>query len=82
MPEGVVIRNMGKQPVAWKKYSEEYWLKELKYSMDMCTGRRDIAGILLKTALSTIQSIQWSRRDVCTNHALQYSKSDQTIFQI
>ena len=48
---------MGKQPVIWKEYSAEDWLKELRESMDRCTGRRDITEILLKTALNTIQSI-------------------------
>ena len=46
---------VGKQPVAWKKYCAEYWLKELHESIDRCTGRRDITEILLKTALNTIQ---------------------------
>ena len=48
---------VGKQPVAWKEYCAEYWLKELLESMNRCTGRRDITEILLKTALITIQSI-------------------------
>ena len=48
---------MGKQPVAWKEYCAEYWLKELQGSMDRCTNLRDITEILLKTALNTIQSI-------------------------
>ena len=43
--------------MAWKEYFAEYWLKEIRESMDRCTGRRDITEILLKTALSTIQSI-------------------------
>ena len=47
---------MGKQPVAWKEYCAEHWLKELQGSMDRCTGLRDITEILLKTALNTIQS--------------------------
>ena len=46
-----------KQPVALKEYFEEYWLKKHQESIDRCTGRRDIAEILLKTALNTIQSI-------------------------
>ena len=46
-----------KQPVAWKEYWAEYWLKELQESMGRCTGRRDITEVLLKTALTTIQSI-------------------------
>ena len=48
---------VGKQPVAWKEYCVEYRLKEPQESMDKCTGHRDIALILLKTALNTIQSI-------------------------
>ena len=46
----------GKQPVVWKDYCTEYWLKELQESMDRSAGRRDITEILLKTALNTIQS--------------------------
>ena len=30
---------VGKQPVARKEYWAEYWLKELKESIDRCTGR-------------------------------------------
>ena len=48
---------VGKQPVAWKEYCVEYWLKELQESMDRCTGRRDITETLLKTAQNTIRSI-------------------------
>ena len=48
---------VGKQPVAWKEYCVEYWLK-VQESMDRCTGRRDITEIQLKTALNTIESIQ------------------------
>ena len=48
---------MGKQPVAWKEYCAEYWLKELQESMNRCTGRSDITEKLLKTAFNTIQSI-------------------------
>ena len=51
------IGYVGKQPVAWKEYCAEYWLKELQESMDRCTGRRDVTGIMLKTALNAIQSI-------------------------
>ena len=43
---------VGKQPVAWKEYCAEHWLKELEESMDRCTGRRDITEILLKTELT------------------------------
>ena len=48
---------VGKQPVAWKEYCAEYWLKEFQESMDKCNGHHDITEILLKTALNTIQSI-------------------------
>ena len=51
---------VGKQPVGWKIYCAEYWLKELMESIDRCTGLRDITEILLKTALNTIQSINQS----------------------
>ena len=33
---------MGKQPVARKEYSEEYWLTELQEGVERITGRRDI----------------------------------------
>ena len=46
---------VGKQPVAWKEYCAEYWLKEHQESTDRCTGRHDITEILLKTVLNTIQ---------------------------
>ena len=48
---------VGKQPVAWKEYCAEYWLEKLTESMERCTGQFEIAEILLKTALNTIQSI-------------------------
>ena len=51
---------VGKKPVAWKGYFAEYWLKELQESMHMCTGRRDITEILLKTALNSLKSINQS----------------------
>ena len=51
---------LGKQPVAWKEYSAEYWLKEFQENMDRCTGRLDITEILLQMALNTIQSINHS----------------------
>ena len=38
----------------------EYWLKEIKESMDRCTGCLDKTKITLKTALNTIQSINQS----------------------
>ena len=47
--------HVGKQPVAWKEYCAECWLKEFQESMDRCTGRRDIPEILLKTALNIIR---------------------------
>ena len=51
---------LGKQPVDWKKFCADYWLKELQESMDRCTGRRDITEILSKTALNTVQSYNQS----------------------
>ena len=47
--------DVGKQPVAWKEYCAEYWLKVLQESMDRYTG--NITEILLEIALNTIQSI-------------------------
>ena len=38
---------VGKQPVAWKEYCSEYWLRERQESMDGCTGHRDITETLL-----------------------------------
>ena len=62
---------VGKQPVAWKEYCAEYFLKEIQESMDRCTGRRNITETLLKTALNTIQSINQSiLRGVKTDHCL------------
>ena len=42
---------LGKQPVVWKDYCAEYWLKEVQESIDRCTGCRDITGILLKVCV-------------------------------
>ena len=51
---------VGKQPVAWKEYCAEYWLKELQKSMDRCTGH-NISEILLKICVIIIvQSIYFS----------------------
>ena len=47
---------VGKQPVAWKEYCAEYWLKQLQDSMDGCPGRSDITETLLKTALNNIKT--------------------------
>ena len=44
---------VGKQPVAWKEFHVEHWLKELQEIMDRCTGRRDVTELLLETALNT-----------------------------
>ena len=54
---------VGKQPVAWKEYCAEYWLKGPQESMDRCSGHRDITEILLKTALNTIESISYKNTD-------------------
>ena len=48
---------VGKQPVAWKEYCADCYLKEIQEDMDRCTGCHDITEILLKTSLNTIQSI-------------------------
>ena len=48
---------VGKQPMSWKEYCVEYWLKEFQESMDWCTCCRDITEILLKATSNTIQSI-------------------------
>ena len=47
---------VGKQPLTWKEYCAEYWLKEVKGGMNRCTGDHDIIEILLKMAFHTIQS--------------------------
>ena len=47
---------VGKQPLIWKQYCAEYWLKELQENMYRCTGDRDITERLLKTTSNTIQS--------------------------
>ena len=47
---------VGKQPVAWKEYCMEYWLKELRESMDSCTGRHDIDEIITLYNRSVNQS--------------------------
>ena len=50
-----------KQPVAWKDYCADYWLKELQGNMDRYSGLRDITEIWLNTVLNTItQSINQS----------------------
>ena len=48
---------VGKQPVAWKEYCAEYWLKELQESMDSCNSLYDVTEITLKTVLNIIESI-------------------------
>ena len=48
---------VGKQPVAWKEYCVEYWLKELQESMVRCTGCSDITEIVLEKASNTVQSM-------------------------
>ena len=51
---------VGKQPVAWKEYCAEYWLKERQESMDRCNGLYNITETL-KTASHSIQSVNQSR---------------------
>ena len=48
---------VGKQPVAWKEYCTENWIKELKEIMDRCTGCCNVTEILLKMVLNTNHSI-------------------------
>ena len=43
---------VGKQPVALKENFAEYWLKELKESMDRLSGRRKRTKVLLKRSLT------------------------------
>ena len=59
---------VGKQPVAWKEYCVEYWLKELQESLDRCTGIRDINWSTVETALNTIQSINFSMRGIVVKY--------------
>ena len=64
---------VGKQPLGWKEYCVEYWLKELQESMDRCTARRDITEILLITALNTMQSIKlWNPEKSIKNEKFQF----------
>ena len=57
LPSTVSTMVREKQPVAWKEYCAEYWLKELQECMGRCTDRRYLTETLLKTASNTIQSI-------------------------
>ena len=41
----------GKQPVAWKEYCAEYWLKELEESMDRCICHCNITKMVLKNGV-------------------------------
>ena len=47
---------LGKQPVGWKEYCAEYWLKELQNSMDRCTGLHYITERLSKLEFNNKQS--------------------------
>ena len=42
---------VGKQPVAWKEYCVECWLKELQESLDRCNGCSNISEMLLKNGV-------------------------------
>ena len=48
---------LGKQPVAWKKYSVEYWSKDLQENRDGCSCCCDITETQLKKALTSMQLI-------------------------
>ena len=52
----------GKQPVAWKEYCLEYWLKELQESMDRCTGCCNITEILFIKRLNPFPNKPWFLR--------------------
>ena len=70
-----------KQPVPWKEYCAEYWLKELQESMGRYTGCHDVTEILLKTALDTIQSINqhfegWFVKSFC------FAKQCQVVYSL
>ena len=55
---------VGKQPVAWKEYCVECWLKELRESMDRCTDHYDITEILVKNG---VKHHTINRSDVSVN---------------
>ena len=57
-PNNVENGNVGKQPVVWKEYCVEYWLKELQESMDRSIGHQ----IMLKTAMW--ESSQWFGKNI------------------
>ena len=75
--------SVGKQPVAWKEYCVEYWLKDLQESKDRCTGLCDVTEVLFKTALNIIQSIHsFSDKMILTlrNKILSFKYPDQESF--
>ena len=55
-----------KQPVAWKEYCADYWLR-LQESMDGWTGCCDLTEILLKTALNPIHLYTLCPVQLCFN---------------
>ena len=70
---------VGKQPVAWKEYCAEYWLKELQESMDRCTGRLDITEILLKNGVKHYTSNQFNpfpKLQILDSSKLKYFADD------
>ena len=71
---------VGKQPVAWKEYCAEYWLKDCQESMDRCTGRRNKTEILLKMPFNTLQSINHPFRQ-SLNSLLNYKILDWSKFK-
>ena len=73
---------VGQQPVAWKEYYVEYWLKEHQESMDRYNGCRDINEILLKTALNTIQSINIFKILTCHCTNAKFNNTKEGIFKI
>ena len=49
-----------KQPVAWKEYRAEYWLKELQESMDKCTSPCVIQSINQSIVHLSKSELEWN----------------------
>ena len=68
--------------MAWKEYCAEHWFKEFQKSMDMCTGRCDVAEILLKIVLNTIQSINHCQLLLKVGQKFDHTATPEKIIQI
>ena len=53
LPLSIVF--LGKHPMVWKEYCEEYLSRELKENIDKYTDRRDLTKATLKTAFYSIK---------------------------